>query len=137
MTTSADQGAIAEVGSPVLIAPDRTRLLLARALAYAVTAIGVGLLMIAVGFVVGIPLLGTTDGPNPAVGDYLAILGGGLLTCALGATLGGASRSHRASALILTSAERERLRTRVSLISRLLNARAVVTMRRDRKYVWT
>jgi len=76
------------VAPAVLIAPDRTRLLLARALAYAVTATAVALLMIAVGFVIGIPLLGGTDGPSLELSDYLALAGGGLLSCALGATLG-------------------------------------------------
>jgi ABC-2 type transport system permease protein len=72
----------------VLIAPDRTRLLLARALAYAATGAAVGLAMIAVGLAVGIPLLTTTHGPGLAGSDYVRIVFGGLLSCGLCAALG-------------------------------------------------
>ncbi|MEJ7817481.1 MAG: hypothetical protein WKF49_02290 [Thermoleophilaceae bacterium] len=76
------------VAPAVLIAPDRVRLLLARTLAYAATGIGVGLLMIVVGMAVGVPLLAGTDGPGLETSDYLRVVGGGLLTCGLGAALG-------------------------------------------------
>ncbi len=76
------------VGPAVLIAPDRTRLLLARALAYAATAMGVAVLMLTVGLVVGVPLLAGTDGPSLTGSDYVAVIGGGLLTCALSAIAG-------------------------------------------------
>lgn len=76
------------VAPAILIAPDRTRLLLARAFAYGVTALIVGVLMLAVAFVIGIPLLAGTDGPSLAFADYLELAGGGLLSAALGAILG-------------------------------------------------
>jgi ABC-2 type transport system permease protein len=72
----------------VLIAPDRTRLLLARALAYAVTGVAVGVAMLVVGLAVGVPLMTTTDGPGLAFSDYLTVVGGGLLSCLLCAALG-------------------------------------------------
>jgi ABC-2 type transport system permease protein len=72
----------------VLIAPDRGRLLLARALAYGVTGIAVGAATIAVGLAVGVPLLTGTDGPSLAFSDYATIVGGGLLSCGLCAALG-------------------------------------------------
>jgi ABC-2 type transport system permease protein len=72
----------------VLIAPDRTRLLLARALAYAATGVVVGAITVAVGLAVGVPLLTTTDGPSLAFSDYATIVGGGLLCCGLCAALG-------------------------------------------------
>ncbi|MGI8845259.1 MAG: ABC transporter permease [Thermoleophilaceae bacterium] len=76
------------VAPAVLIAPDRARLLLARAFAYGVTALLVGLLMLVVAFVVGIPLLAGTDGPGLVLSDYLELAGGGLLSAALSAILG-------------------------------------------------
>ena len=76
------------VAPAVLIAPDRSRLLLARALAYAVTGLGVGLAMIVVGLAIGVPLLAGTDGPGLGGSDYLTVVGGGLLSCFLCAALG-------------------------------------------------
>jgi ABC-2 type transport system permease protein len=73
----------------VLIAPDRARLLLARALAYAVTGAALGAALIAVGLAIGVPLLlTTTDGANPGFSDYLTVAGGGVLSCGLCAALG-------------------------------------------------
>jgi ABC-2 type transport system permease protein len=76
------------VAPAVLIAPDRSRLLLARALAYGVTGLGVGLAMIVVGLAIGIPLLSGTNGPSLGGSDYLTIVGGGLLSCFLCAAMG-------------------------------------------------
>ncbi len=76
------------VASAVLIAPDRTRLLLARSLAYAATGVGVGLVLIAVALAIGVPLLAGTDGPGLDGSDYATVLGGGLLSCGLCAALG-------------------------------------------------
>jgi ABC-2 type transport system permease protein len=76
----------------VLIAPDRTRLTLARLIAYAFTAALVGVAMVVVALAVGLPLLGGQPGPGLASSDYTAVIGGGILTatlcCALGVGLG-------------------------------------------------
>ena len=76
------------VAPAVLIAPDRLRLLVARALAYGVTAAVVALAMLAVAFAVGIPLMAGNDGPSLELADYAGLLGGGLLSAALGAIMG-------------------------------------------------
>jgi ABC-2 type transport system permease protein len=76
----------------VLIAPDRTRLTLARLIAYAFTAALVGVAMVVVALAVGLPLLGGQPGPGLASSDYTTVIGGGILTatlcCALGVGLG-------------------------------------------------
>ncbi len=74
------------VAPAVLIAPDRLRLLAARALAYAVTAAGVALIMLIASFAIGIPLM--SGGESLAFADYAGLLGGGLLSAALGGMLG-------------------------------------------------
>lgn len=76
------------VAPAVLIAPDRLRLLSARALAYAVTAAGVALVMLVVSFAIGIPLMAGNEGEALAFADYAGLLGGGLLSAALGGMLG-------------------------------------------------
>lgn len=76
------------VAPAVLIAPDRLRLLAARALAYAVTAAGVALVMQLVSFAIGIPLMAGNEGEALAFADYAGLLGGGLLSAALGGMLG-------------------------------------------------
>lgn len=76
------------VAPAVLIAPDRLRLLSARALAYAVTAAGVALVMQVVSFAIGIPLMSGNEGDALAFADYAGLLGGGLLSAALGGMLG-------------------------------------------------
>ncbi len=76
------------VAPAVLIAPDRLRLLVARALAYGVTAAAVALAMLTVAFAVGIPLMAGNDGPSLEFADYAGLLGGGLLSAALGAIMG-------------------------------------------------
>ena len=76
------------VAPAVLIAPDRLRLLVARALAYGVTAAAVALAMLAVAFAVGIPLMAGNDGPSLELADYAGLLGGGMLGAALGAIMG-------------------------------------------------
>ena len=76
------------VAPAVLIAPDRLRLLLARALAYAVTAAGVGLAMLLASFVLGIPLMAGNEGEALAFGDYAGLVGGTILGAALGSALG-------------------------------------------------
>lgn len=76
------------VAPAVLIAPDRLRLLGARALAYAVTGAAVAAVMLLVSFALGIPLMAGNEGPSPAVADYLGLAGGTILTAALGSALG-------------------------------------------------
>lgn len=76
------------VAPAVLIAPDRLRLLVARALAYGVTAAAVALAMLAVAFAVGIPLMAGNEGPSLELADYAGLLGGGMLGAALGAIMG-------------------------------------------------
>lgn len=72
----------------VLIAPDRLRLLLARLAAYALAALAVAALMAVVTLVVGIPLLAGEKGPDLGGGDYVKLVGGGLLVSALGVAIG-------------------------------------------------
>ena len=76
------------VAPAVLIAPDRLRLLVARTLAYAVTAAGVALVMLIVAFAIGIPLMAGSEGDGAgrrattpawwAAGCCSAALGGAL-----------------------------------------------------------
>ncbi len=72
----------------LLIAPDRTRVDLARTSAYALAALLIGLPMLLVAFGLGIPLLGGTRGPDLAGSDFLRAAGGGLLASVLAAVLG-------------------------------------------------
>jgi hypothetical protein len=78
------------IAPAVLIAPDRTRLTVARLVAYLLTALLVGVAMFVVALVVGLPLLG--DGEELAGSDIVAVGSGGLivavLTTALGVGLG-------------------------------------------------
>jgi len=72
----------------LLIAPDRTRVDLARTSAYALAALLIGLPMLLVAFGLGIPLLGGTRVPDLAGSDFLRAAGGGLLASVLAAVLG-------------------------------------------------
>ena len=76
------------VAPAVLIAPDRLRLLLARALAYGATAAGVALVMLVMAFAVGIPLMAGNGGSSLEFSDYAWLVGGGLISAALSAILG-------------------------------------------------
>lgn len=72
----------------VLIAPDRYRLVVARMLAYGLTA---GLAAAAIGalvYLIGIPLLAGTSGPDLDGGDYLGVAVGGVLASVLCGVLG-------------------------------------------------
>jgi hypothetical protein len=72
----------------VLIAPDRFRLVVARMAAYGVTAavgaIAIGILV----FLIGIPLLADTSGPDLDAADYVGVAAGSLLACVMCAVLG-------------------------------------------------
>ncbi|HZO59154.1 MAG TPA: hypothetical protein VFB51_05650 [Solirubrobacterales bacterium] len=72
----------------VLIAPDRYRLVMARMLAYGLTA-GLGAIAIgAVTYAVGIPLLAGTPGPSLDGRDYLGVAVGGILASMMCAAIG-------------------------------------------------
>jgi ABC-2 type transport system permease protein len=71
-----------------LIAPDRSRLTLARLLAYLLTAIAVGVAMVVVALAIGLPLLSSQLGPDLAGEDYRRVIGGGLIVASLTAALG-------------------------------------------------
>jgi ABC-2 type transport system permease protein len=72
----------------LLVAPGRGRLLFARMLAYGLAGFLIGVLMLAVGLAVGIPLLSGEPGPALGGSDYVHIVAGGLVDCMLCAMLG-------------------------------------------------
>jgi hypothetical protein len=72
----------------LLIAPGRGRLLAARLVAYALAALGIGLLATAVAFAIGLPLLAGRPGPDLTTQDYLRAAGGGLLAMIFSTALG-------------------------------------------------
>lgn len=72
----------------LLVAPGRARLLVARLVAYALAALVIGLIITAVAFAIGLPLLAARPGPDLASGDYLRAAGGGLLAMVLSTMLG-------------------------------------------------
>jgi ABC-2 type transport system permease protein len=80
------------IAPAVLISPHRGRLTLARLIAYVVTAALVGVAMVVVALVIGLPLLSGQPGPGMESSDYTAVIGGGILTamlcCALGVGVG-------------------------------------------------
>jgi ABC-2 type transport system permease protein len=76
------------IAPAVLIAPDRFRLTLARLLAYAFTALLVGIGMVIVALVLGLPLLAGQPGPDLDGGDYARVAAGGVLAATLCAALG-------------------------------------------------
>jgi ABC-2 type transport system permease protein len=80
------------IAPAVLISPHRGRLTLARLIAYVFTAALVGVAMVVVALVAGLPLLSGQPGPDMASSDYTTVIGGGILTamlcCALGVGLG-------------------------------------------------
>lgn len=72
----------------LLVAPGRARLLVARLAAYALAALVIGLIVIAVAFAIGLPLLAGRAGPDLAASDYLRAGGGGLLAMVLSTVFG-------------------------------------------------
>ena len=76
----------------VLISPHRARLTLARLVAYTFTAALVGVAMLLVALIVGLPLLSGQPGPDLESSDYLTVIGGGIIaatmSCALGVGIG-------------------------------------------------
>jgi hypothetical protein len=72
----------------VLIAPDRVRLVIARIVAYVLTALLFGLAMAIVTFAVGLPLMGGEPGPDPQTSEYVRVAIGGLLAVTIAAAAG-------------------------------------------------
>jgi len=72
----------------VLIAPNRAKLTIARLLAYMITAALVGVAMVVVGFVIGLPLLGGQSGPDLASSDLVEVAGGAIIVAVLCAAIG-------------------------------------------------
>jgi ABC-2 type transport system permease protein len=72
----------------LLVAPGRGRLLSARIIAYGLAALAIGLLVTAVTFGIGIPLLAGQPGPDLAASDYLRAGAGGLAAIVLSTVLG-------------------------------------------------
>jgi ABC-2 type transport system permease protein len=76
------------LAAAVLIAPDRFRLVVARTLAYALTAGVLGIVVGGLVFLVGVPLLGGEAGPDLDARDYVGVFTGGILATVLCAALG-------------------------------------------------
>jgi ABC-2 type transport system permease protein len=74
------------IAPAVLIAPGRARLTVARLIAYLLTALAVGVAMVAVAFAVGLPLAG--GGESLEASDLVAVAGGGLIVLLLTTALG-------------------------------------------------
>jgi hypothetical protein len=76
------------ITSAFLIAPDRVRVTLAKLLAYAVTGALVAILVQAIAFAIGLPLIAGQPGPDLGGGDIAGLFAGGAVSCALAAALG-------------------------------------------------
>jgi ABC-2 type transport system permease protein len=74
------------IAPAVLIAPGRGRLTVARLIAYVLTALAVGVAMIAVALVLGLPL--GSEGEDLAGSDIATVAGGGLIVAMLTTALG-------------------------------------------------
>ena len=72
----------------VLIAPDRSRLVVARILAYGLTAVLAAVAIGGITFLLGLPLLAGASGPDLRSSDVLGVASGGVLACTLCAMLG-------------------------------------------------
>ena len=73
-----------------LVARDRTRLLIARAGAYGVAGLAIGLMMVTATFAVGLPLIAGEPGPGLQSGAVVAIAAGSLAAAALSTIMGAA-----------------------------------------------
>jgi ABC-2 type transport system permease protein len=72
----------------LLVAPGRGRLLAARVVGYGIAALVIGLVMTAVTFAIGLPLLAGQPGPDLGASDYLRAGGGGLVAVTVSTMLG-------------------------------------------------
>ena len=73
-----------------LVARDRTRLLIARAGAYGVAGLAIGLMMVTATFAVGLPLIAGEPGPGLQTATVIAIAAGSLAAAALSTIMGAA-----------------------------------------------
>jgi len=73
-----------------LVARDRTRLLIARAGAYGVAGLAIGVMMVTATFAVGLPLIAGEPGPGLQSGAVVAIAAGSLAAAALSTIMGAA-----------------------------------------------
>jgi hypothetical protein len=72
----------------VLIAPDRIRLTLARLIAYALTALAIGVIIVAITLLIAVALLGSTSGPDLGGEDFQRMIFGTLIASVLSVALG-------------------------------------------------
>jgi hypothetical protein len=72
----------------VLIAPDRFRLVLARLLAYCLTALLVGIAIAIVVLAISLPLLPGEPGPSLTGSEYVKLIAGGIIDVVLAAAIG-------------------------------------------------
>ena len=68
----------------------RATLLFARLVAYALTGLGIGVLISLAGLAVGLPLLSSQPGPDLGLADLGSVVAGNLAACVLSATMGAA-----------------------------------------------
>ena len=73
-----------------LVARDRTRLLIARAGAYGVAGLAIGLMMVTATFAVGLPLIAGEPGPGLQTATVIGIAAGSLAAAALSTIMGAA-----------------------------------------------
>jgi hypothetical protein len=73
-----------------LVARDRTRLLIARAGAYGVAGLAIGLMMVTATFAVGLPLIAGEPGPGLQTAAVIGIAAGSLVAAALSTIMGAA-----------------------------------------------
>jgi ABC-2 type transport system permease protein len=76
------------IAPAVLIAPDRLRLVVARLIAYTLTAIVFAIAMAIIALGIGLPLLAGEPGPDPATSDWARLAAGSFLACALATAIG-------------------------------------------------
>jgi ABC-2 type transport system permease protein len=110
------------ITSSVLTTPDRRRLVLAKALAYALTGAFLGLVAMAVSLAVGIPWLSSRDISLDVLdaGDYAGLVAGGVVAAALAGAVGvgiGTIVRNQVAAVVGTLVYMFMLEPTVSLIS--------------------
>jgi hypothetical protein len=72
----------------VLIAPGRVRLTVARLIAYVLTALAIGAVVVALTLLIALPLLSSASGPDLAGDDLRRMVAGALIAAALSIALG-------------------------------------------------
>lgn len=76
------------IAPAALVARDRTRLLFARAGAYGLAGLAIGLMMVTATFAVGLPLIAGEPGPGLQTAGVIAIAAGSLAAAALSTMIG-------------------------------------------------